>query len=122
KPDYTSSAAVPLRFGKKKANTSAISNAGPIVSTATVPLNGKRKSVDITQNSKPAGVGFVDFSDDFNEPEDDDDELIDEDTLLTEEDLKRPVVVRKLSSNMPPFKLPLTRNQHPNVLPELASD
>jgi hypothetical protein len=57
--------------------------------------------VDITQ-SKPAGVGFVDFSDDFGDPmitgEDEDDELIDEDTLLTEEDMKRPVNIRRLYS------------------------
>jgi anamorsin len=100
KPESSASEAVPLRFGKKKDKSSAVSDAGPAVPTATIPLNGKRKSVDITQKSKPAGVGFVDFSDDFGDPmitgeEDDDDELIDEDTLLTEEDLKRPVVVRK---------------------------
>lgn len=123
KPDYTSSAAVPLRFGKRKDNTSAGLNAGPIVSATAVPLNGKRKSVDITQNNKPVGVGFVDFSDDFNEPEeeeeDDDDELIDEDTLLTEEDLKRPVVVRKLPfTPTHHFDLQLTCTQHPSALPE----
>ena len=45
---------------------------------------------------QPAGVGYVDFSDDFGTPEvEDDDDLIDEDTLLDEEDLKRPVVQRK---------------------------
>lgn len=52
--------------------------------------------------SKPAGVGFVDFSDDFSSPiitgednysDEDDDELIDEDTLLTAEDLARPVQI-----------------------------
>jgi len=97
KPDYSASEAVPLRLRRKEKN-GAVSNAGPAVETATVRLNGKRKSVDMTQ-SRPAGVGFVDFSDDFGDPmitgEDDDDELIDEDTLLTEDDLKRPV-------NIPP--------------------
>jgi hypothetical protein len=94
KPDYSASEAVPLRFGRKKA---PVSNASPVIDTVVTPLATKRKSVDISQNGKPAGVGFVDFSDDFSDPmdEDDDDELIDEDTLLTEEDLKRPVVVRK---------------------------
>jgi hypothetical protein len=98
KPESSASEAVPLRFGKKKA--SAVSDAGPAVPVASIPLIRKRKSVDISQNIKPAGVGFVDFSDDFEDPmitgeDDDDDELIDEDTLLTAEDLKRPVVVRK---------------------------
>jgi hypothetical protein len=100
KPDY-SAESVPLKL-RRKDKTAAVSNAGPAVSTVTVPVNGKRKSVDMTGN-KPNGVGFVDFSDDFGEPmitgeDDDDDELIDEDTLLTEEDLRRPVVVRKYLS------------------------
>ena len=95
KPDYGAES-VPLRLRRKD---KAVSNAGPAVATATVPVNGKRKSVDMSGN-KPNGVGFVDFSDDFGEPmitgeDDDDDELIDEDTLLTEEDLRRPVAVRK---------------------------
>lgn len=99
RPESSASEAVPLRFGKKKVKASAVSDAGPAVPVATIPLNGKWKNMDISQNGKPAGVGFVDFSDDFGDPmitgEDDDDELIDEDTLLTEEDLKRPVIVRK---------------------------
>jgi len=56
----------------------------------------------VIKDSEPADVGFVDFSDGSNDPiitseddDDDDDELIDEDTLLTEEDLKRPVVIHK---------------------------
>ncbi|KAH6674086.1 Fe-S cluster assembly protein dre2 [Halenospora varia] len=95
KPDYSAGDAVPLRL-RRKDKSAAVSNAGPAVEVATIPLNGKRKSVDMSQ-SKPAGVGFVDFSDDFDDPmitgEDDDDELIDEDTLLTEEDLRRPVTI-----------------------------
>jgi len=96
KPDSTASQAVPLRF-RRKDKAAAVSNAGPAVATIPLPVNGKRKSVDITP-SKPAGVGFVDFSDDFGEPmitgeDDDDDELIDEDTLLTEEEMKRPVAM-----------------------------
>lgn len=98
KPDYSASEAVPLRLRRK--NKEPVSNAGPAVATTTVSLNGKRKGVDLI-TSTPAGVGFVDFSDDFGDPmitgEDDDDELIDEDTLLTEEDLNRPVNIRKLS-------------------------
>ncbi len=98
KPDSSASEAVPLRF-RRKDKSAAVSSAGPAVATATVQVNGKRKSVDMTQ-SKPAGVGFVDFSDDFGDPmDDDDDELIDEDTLLTEEEMRRPMDMR----NSPDF-------------------
>lgn len=104
KPDYSSSEAVPLRLRRK--NKDAVSSAGPAVAKATLAVNGKRKSVDMTQ-SKPAGVGFVDFSDDFGDPmitgeDDDDDELIDEDTLLTEEEMKRPVAIRMYSITSKP--------------------
>jgi len=91
KPDYNASETVPLRFARKTDKAAAVSDAGPAVPSAAVPLNGA--------NGKPAGVGFVDFSDDFGDPvvtgedDEDDDELIDEDTLLTEEDLKRPVAI-----------------------------
>lgn len=90
RPDYSASEAVPLQFRGKKDKSAA-------VSTAAVPLNRKLKRVNMSQNGKLIGVGFVDFGNDFEDPmitrEDDDDELIDEDTLLTEEDLKRPVNV-----------------------------
>lgn len=104
KPDHSASVAVPLRLRRKDNSKSvAVSSAGPAVSTAAVPLNGKRKSVDMTNdvlekdvpnNDAPKGVGFVDFSDDFDAAEDDD-ELIDEDTLLTEEDMNKPLAIRE---------------------------
>lgn len=98
KPDNTVEQVVPLRFGKKKAIT-AENGAVPL------PLNGKRKSVS-QEPPKPAGVGFVDFSDDLDEPvvtgeDDDDDDLIDEDDLLTEQDKMRPVMPRKLPIHVP---------------------
>jgi len=96
KPDYDASETVPLRLRRKEKN-GAVSRAGPPVDTVAVQLDGKWKSVEMAP-SKPAGVGFVDFSDDFGDPMvtgEDDDDLIDEDTLLTEEDLKRPVNTRR---------------------------
>lgn len=110
KPESSVSEAVPLRFSKKKDKASAVSDAGPAVPVTIVPLNGKRKSVDISHSGKPTGVGFMDFSDDFGDlmiagEDDDNDELIDEDTLLTEEDLKRPVFIRKFLLMAPLYKL-----------------
>lgn len=87
KPDYSASMAMPLKLRRKE----------KIVPVAPPPVEVAPTPMDV----KPAGVGFVDFSDDFGDPmitgeDDDDDELIDEDTLLTEEDLKRPANIRKL--------------------------
>ncbi|CAG8974214.1 hypothetical protein HYALB_00007377 [Hymenoscyphus albidus] len=86
KPDYSASVAMPLKLRRKE---KVVPTAAPAPAV----------SVPVTQvEVKPAGVGFVDFSDDFDDPmitgeDDDDDELIDEDTLLTEEDLKRPAQI-----------------------------
>ncbi|KAI1629867.1 cytokine-induced anti-apoptosis inhibitor 1, Fe-S biogenesis-domain-containing protein [Exophiala viscosa] len=82
KPDYSAQESVPLRFGKKKTAQAAGGLTGSDGSVS-LPLNGKRKSVDAT----PAGVGFDDGMDDS------DAELIDEDTLLDEDDLKRPIKI-----------------------------
>jgi anamorsin len=121
KPDSAAGAqTVKLSFGKKKANAAAV----PLNSTEAA-ATAKRKSEDISNGlangngasiirSTPAGVGFVDSNDDFDggfddgngydEDEDmeipDDAELeaagqIDPDTLLTEEDRKKPIIVRE---------------------------
>lgn len=95
KPNYEATQSVPLRFGRKKnegAATALTSAAG--TGAVTLNLNGKRKNGPAV-NTQPNGVGFVDFSDDFDAPiEEDDDELIDEDTLLDEGDLSRPIIQR----------------------------
>lgn len=94
KPDVGGSAAVPLRFGKKKAtNGNGVANADGSVPLA---LNGKRKSVQV-EPVQPAGVGFVDFDDDLDAfvTGEDDDDLIDENELLTADDLSRPIIQRK---------------------------
>jgi hypothetical protein len=60
-----------------------------------INLNGKRPSPEPAP-AKPSGVGFVDFSDDLDDPiiTGEDDDLIDEDEFITEEDMARPVVQR----------------------------
>jgi len=84
--------------------------------------NGKRESASSTEaaygntvsngvrngaiaGGRPPGVGFVDFSDDLNEPmefdDGEDDELIDEDTLLDESDLQRTIVQRMFFFSSP---------------------
>lgn len=85
KPENTAEISVPLKFSRKKNVDQAVAGldaaTGETGDSLSLPLNGKRKSTDIS-NSVPAGVGFDDG-------EDSDDELIDENTLLDEENLTR---------------------------------
>lgn len=93
KPDISADVSVPLKFGRKKSVSQAAGSLDDAVGinggSVSLPLNGKRKSTDIS-TSVPVGVGFDDGS---ANNEDSDDELIDEDALLDEEDLKRNVKV-----------------------------
>ena len=120
KPNYEAVQSVPLRIGRNK------ENGGPVAVTSAIGtgavslnLNGKRKNgpPDVTQ---PAGVGFVDFSDDFDAPaeEEDDDDLIDEDTLLDEADLKRPAVQRKSKHPFPDESFLEARIDFAHLAPE----
>ncbi|KXH41751.1 anamorsin family protein [Colletotrichum simmondsii] len=103
KPDYGEDQVVSLSFGKKKKlgvvnGDGAVSlNNGGAVSLnngGAVSLNSKPSTAPPV-SAPPAGVGFVDFSDDLDMDDGDDDDLIDEDTLLTDADLSRPI-------NIPP--------------------
>ncbi|KXH30668.1 anamorsin family protein [Colletotrichum nymphaeae SA-01] len=103
KPDYGDDQVVSLSFGKKKKlgvvnGDGAVSlNNGGAVSLnngGAVSLTGKPSTAPPV-SAPPAGVGFVDFSDDLDMDDGDDDDLIDEDTLLTDADLSRPI-------NIPP--------------------
>ncbi|OAP60381.1 hypothetical protein AYL99_05383 [Fonsecaea erecta] len=85
KPNYSAQDSVPLKFGRKKTSQAA----GGLDNTVnndsvSLPVNGKRKSMDDTL---PAGVGFDNGADDS------DDELIDEDALMDDEDLQRPIKI-----------------------------
>jgi len=73
------------------------------VSISLKPRNGSKASANPPPPLKPAGVGFVDFSDDLDDPiitgeedgnHDSDDDLIDEDDLITEKDMVRPILQR----------------------------
>lgn len=99
KQDF-SQVSVPLKLGRRNGNGVAKAAGGLTDSSngsVSLPLNGKRKSEDMTNNGLPAGVGFDDGALNDLDAIDSDDELIDEDTLLDEDDLKGPVKIRKLS-------------------------
>ncbi|KAF9738650.1 electron carrier [Paraphaeosphaeria minitans] len=88
KPEQVESVSIPLKLRKKMNGANG--------ANGTVPLNvnGKREQAPPVQPPQPAGVGFVDFSDDLDAEiiTGDDDDLVDEDDLITEEDMARPFV------------------------------
>ena len=97
KPDHSATQSVPLRLGKNKTDGVTATTSAAGTGAVSINLNGKRKNGP-PASIQPAGVGYVDFSDDLRTPEVDeneDDDLIDEDTLLDEEDLNLPLVQRK---------------------------
>ena len=117
KPAEAAVQTVKLSFGKKKKADAAAQPANAVEAANTrsaPPVTGEQRKTEEATKAAPAGVGFVDFSDDLDmdyddEYDEDDDfgipskaqllqgETIDPDTLLTEEDRKRPLNIRKLS-------------------------
>ena len=97
KPNSGNQQAVPLRFGKSKKAIGKTTNehqASQLLQDSSFINESERPD----QVAKPAGVGFVDFSDDFGPQPDiagSDDELIDENFLLGDDDLGRPIVQRE---------------------------
>jgi hypothetical protein len=97
KPEPEEPVSIPLKFGKKKTNgVNGTNGTATVNPDGSIPLNlnGKRNQ---PEPPKPtAGVGFVDFSDDLDDPiiTGEDDDLVDEDDLITEADMARPVLQR----------------------------
>lgn len=97
KPD-SGQQAIPLQLGRNKKGRGKGSKTTSSQPT-TLPIIEDRNYGQT--GPKPAGVGFVDFSDDFGQeiaPSNQgysDDELIDEDDLLGDDDLGRPIVQRE---------------------------
>lgn len=100
KPAAAAAQTVKLNFSKRKADGAVV----PVGAPAIVQPVAQAKP------QAPAGVGFVDFSDDFGDGYEDEDEdmdyipskeellaseKIDPDTLLTEEDRQKPVIIRE---------------------------
>ncbi|PGH03827.1 Fe-S cluster assembly protein DRE2 [Blastomyces parvus] len=109
KPDLAAQQAVPLKLGRRKkekekekeAHLSSVNNVTNGTVNAPSSTNGVNASTTTTTipktNPAPSGVGFIDFSDDFGvpmeeDPQGSDDELINEDELLGEDDMGRPIV------------------------------
>ena len=122
KPAQEEPVSIPLKFGRKKTNGAAAPSGttnGTANPDGSVPLNlnGKRPS---PEPAKPLGVGFVDFSDDLDDPiiTGEDDYLIDEDDLITEADMARPVVQRKSLPRRPsPSHTPANLPHQPQSAP-----
>lgn len=87
KPDFGGQKSVTLNFRKRPATTTA--NGGVVKPVVVRPVVAAPPVV--VAAPKPQ-VGFVDFSDDFD---DEDDELIDEDELMADEKLETPVHIRE---------------------------
>jgi hypothetical protein len=110
KPEQEEPVSIPLKFGKKANGTNGTNGAnganGTVNPDGSVPLNLNRKR-NQPEPVKPVGVGFVDFSDDFDDPiiTGEDDDLIDEDDLITEADMARPVIQRGLHLSYHPNSL-----------------
>ena len=81
KPNFEPSAAVPLKFGLKKKNKTQTPTPAPASAPAPTGIS-----------TLPTGFGFDGPGMDHDR--DSEDELINEDTLLTEEDLTRPIMPR----------------------------
>ena len=132
KPAQEEPVSIPLKFGRKKAAAAAAAANGAngavqaVNADGSVPLNmnGKRTSPEPAPApaSKPLGVGFVDFSDDLDDPiiTGEDDDLIDEDDLITEEDMARPVIQRTQPPIYPSHSQ-LTHPQPSNAAPNPAN-
>ncbi|OAX85188.1 Fe-S cluster assembly protein DRE2 [Emergomyces africanus] len=126
KPAFAAQQAVPLKLGRRKkkeegeeegkteilpftSSSSGNTTNGAVgaqtsngvsatrTTTTTTTTTTSAISTSMNNSSRPLGVGFVDFSDDFGVPmeedqQDSDDELIDEEALLDEDDMGRPII------------------------------
>lgn len=95
KPDGADAGSVPLKLGRKVAAESVRNKINGDDDDTAQNGNGVEAAMP-SGVKRPAGVGFVDFSDDLDELVDgDEDDLIDENSFLTEEDMARPVQPRR---------------------------
>lgn len=109
---------VKLSFGKNKKKANAAAQPANIIEAANTgavvpppePVTGEKRKMEEAKPAAPAGVGFIDFSDDLDMDYDDYEEedfgipskaellqggTIDPDSLLTEEDRKKPINIRE---------------------------